>query len=61
MATANNSVKHIRFANVPIEKSHSEIENYSFLLTNFYPNTAVIIESSSHSKWLLTYANNIGL
>lgn len=57
-------IKHIVFGRVPIEKTQRDIENYSFFLTNLYPNRAEITESScqsNHSKWLLTYASNISL
>ena len=55
-------VKHILLSNIPSEKTQKDIENYSFFLTNLYPNQVEITESlSGYTEWLLTYDSNLGL
>ena len=58
----SSDVKHILLSNIPDEKTQKDIENYSFFLTNLYPNQVEITESlSGYTEWLLTYDSNLGL
>jgi hypothetical protein len=61
MIELEENIRYITLGNVPIRKKQSDIENYSFLLTDIYPSESAIIESSSYSTWLISFQNNIGL